>query len=103
MAEGRGGRERSAHGNPLAIMTKAEVVWLFTNLPPRQKLLFKFLFSPLQLKEIGFQMDNAKQTITQQCVYIYKKFGVENRIGLILLVTADSETLKTLTSLQIMR
>ena len=48
-------------------------------------------------------MDNAKQTITQQCVYIYKKFGVENRIGLILLVTADSETLKTLTSLQIMR
>lgn len=73
-----------------------EIQWIVERLPTKQARLFRLLLSDKPLKEVALEMGNAKQTVDVQSHTIYKKFGVGNRLGLILACLADPERIKAL-------
>ena len=55
-------------------------------LTPRESEVFQFLFKDLQIKEIAAAMSLDSRTVCSYAGRIYRKYGVETRIGLIVKV-----------------
>jgi len=62
-----------------------------TSLSPTQKIIFHELFKDLSMKEIAGKHEMATQTVDSHATRIYKKFEVNNRVGLILRVLQETK------------
>lgn len=62
-------------------------------LSPQQKKVFFLLFKDLRMKEIASQLSLDRRTIDTYAKLIYKKFGVDGRVGLILKILSENKGL----------
>lgn len=80
-------------------MPQIDLIWKALHLPLQQRKVLKLLITDLPDKEIANRLNISPKTENEHSRRICEKFGVSNRVGLILLLVADSETLKALDNL----